>query len=762
MMNLDPSAFGHTVVLPPSGGTLMEAPCQKFINRLLEQSFLLAEDWDALPPRVQRRVVEAPDETKALDQLVKHGLLTKYQAGRIEAGTTFGLLLGSYRILERLGAGGMAVVFKAEHMDLRHHVAVKVLPPTTKEDSALESRFFAEMRIVARLRHPNIVAATDAGRTVSDDGNTILRYLVMEYVPGEDLEEVVRKHGPMSPGRACAIAYQMASALGETHKYGLVHRDIKPSNIMLTGEDQAKLLDFGLTRHFGHRMTVPGTILGTIDYMAPEQARDASTVDIRADIFGLGGTLYWCLTGKLPFPFDGNPVEALTRRLGSVPPSLRAACPDLSAELDAVVGRMMALRPEDRYAEPGAVMQALLPFVRTATGEQQRLTALSISDRMPDLAPSPGATPLPEVGQFRVLVVDDESAIRDLCRQLLAAEGAVVETAANGTQGLAMALKGKYDLVLLDVAMPDMTGVDVLQQLRQQGKDPNLKVLMFSGHITPEEMSDMLSRGADDFLTKPFSVSQLIARVQNLLRLKAAQDRAARLNRHLAAANAELERDLADHAGDAEAVRNALVLAVARIIEQREGRGTGHPVRMQRYCRTLAEAAAALPAFEDRIDCPFVDLLECCAPLHDIGRVGLPDHVLLKAGQLTPEERMVMETHTTSGADALREVTHASGAGQAFLTMAADVARHHHERHDGTGYPDRLAGDAIPLAARFVALADAYDALRCRRLYKPALPHAAAVQILTQNSPGQFDPDVLAVFQQVTGKFETIFKDVPE
>ena len=305
---------------------------------------------------------------------------------------------------------------------------------------------------------------------------------------------------------------------------------------------------------------------------------------------------------------------------------MRAACPDLSAELDAVVGRMMALRPEDRYAEPGAVMQALLPFVRTATGEQQRLDRPV--DLRADAGPHPraGATPPPEVGQFRVLVVDDESAIRDLCRQLLAAEGAVVETAANGTQGLAMALKGKYDLVLLDVAMPDMTGVDVLQRLRQQGKDPNLKVLMFSGHITPEEMSDMLSRGADDFLTKPFSVSQLIARVQNLLRLKAAQDRAARLNRHLAAANAELERDLADHAGDAEAVRNALVLAVARIIEQREGRGTGHPVRMQRYCRTLAEAAAALPAFDDRIDARSSDLLECCAPLarHRPGRAARP------------------------------------------------------------------------------------------------------------------------------------------
>src|SRR5947209_588610 len=363
MMKRDFPETINTIVLPPNSGTIIEAPSQRFINRLLEQALLLGEDWDALPPRVQRRVLECKDEPKALEQLVKHGLLTRYQAGRIEANTIFGLVLGRYRILERLGAGGMAVVFKAEHMDLRHHVAVKVLPPTTKEDSALETRFFAEMRIVARLRHPNIVAANDAGRTASDDGNSILRYLVMEYVAGEDLEEVVRRNGPMSPARACAIAYQMASALGETHKYGLVHRDIKPSNIMLTGEDTAKLLDFGLTRHFGQRMTVPGTVLGTIDFMAPEQARDASTVDIRADIYGLGGTLYWCLTGQLPFPFQGNPVEALTRRLNAPAPSIRAVDPNLPADLDAVVSRMMALKPEDRYADPTAAMQALLPFV---------------------------------------------------------------------------------------------------------------------------------------------------------------------------------------------------------------------------------------------------------------------------------------------------------------------------------------------------------------------------------------------------------------
>ena len=204
MLKNEFATLSHTIMLPPSGGTGPDAPSQKLINRLLYHALLLTEDWDALPQRVQRRILECKDDGKALEQLVKHGLLTRYQAGRIEAGTTFGLVLGSYRLLERLGAGGMAVVFKAEHMDLRHHVAVKVLPPTTKEDSALESRFFAEMRIVARLRHPNIVAATDAGKVANEEANSVLRYLVMEYVPGQDLEDVIRRNGALSP--ACTAS----------------------------------------------------------------------------------------------------------------------------------------------------------------------------------------------------------------------------------------------------------------------------------------------------------------------------------------------------------------------------------------------------------------------------------------------------------------------------------------------------------------------------------------------------------------------------
>lgn len=757
-MNHEPVNLGHTIMLPPPSAATNEAPCDKLIKRLLSAAYILSEDWEALPQRVQRRIAECKEENKALEQLVKHGLLTRYQAGRIEAGTTFGLVLGSYRLLERLGAGGMAVVFKAEHMDLRHHVAVKVLPPATKEDSALESRFFAEMRIVARLRHPNIVAATDAGKLVNEDTETVLRYLVMEYVPGQDLEDVIRRNGPMSVTRACSIAYQMASALGETHKYGLVHRDIKPSNIMLTSEDQAKLLDFGLTRHFGHRMTMPGTILGTIDYMAPEQARDASTVDIRADIYGLGGTLFWCLTGKLPFPFQGNPVEALTRRLTASAPSLRSVAPEMPAELDAVVAKMMALNPEDRYADPQSVMQALMTFVRAGTGEYEALSPIPFAETIPTMN---GDTVIKQ-DKYRVLIIDDESPVRELCKQLLETEGSIVDTASNGTQGLAAASRENYDLVLLDVAMPDLNGVEVLARLRQQHKKSNLKIIMFSGHTTPEEMSDMLSRGADDFLTKPFSVAQLLARVQNMLRLKTAQDKAAMLNHHLASANNELQQNLKVQSGDTNEVRNVLVLTLARMIEQRDGRGPGHIVRMRKYCRAIATAMGKSGPYAHIIDDQFIDWLECCSPLHDIGKVGLPDHVLTKVGALTPEERAVMEAHTVIGSDCLKEILAENGPSLSFLQTAIDITRHHHERFDGNGYPDRLAGDSIPLAARIVAVADVYDALRCRRLYKPSLPHASAIQIITQNSPGQFDPAILESIVEVAPQLEKIFKEIAD
>src|SRR5207249_4775363 len=242
-------------------------------------------------------------------------LLTAYQAERIAAGTTFGLILGNYRVLERLGTGGMGVVFKAEHLLLPRLVAIKVLPATPDQDPELLHRFFTEMSTFASLQHPNIVNAVDAGEISGGggDGGT-LHYFAMEYIHGRDIEAHVDHKGRLAVAEACDLTYQVASALAEAHKHNLVHRDIKPSNILVTPQGQAKLLDFGLARHFRSRMTTPGIVLGTIDYMAPEQARDSSTVDIRADIYGLGGTLFWSLTGRVPFPSKGNTIMDLARR----------------------------------------------------------------------------------------------------------------------------------------------------------------------------------------------------------------------------------------------------------------------------------------------------------------------------------------------------------------------------------------------------------------------------------------------------------------
>jgi serine/threonine protein kinase len=272
------------------------------LQQLLATSLVLLEDWNRLAACDREQLRQIDEPAKLLPALVSHGLLNDYQMARIEAGTTFGLILGNYRVLGRIGAGGMGVVFLAEHIELRRQVAIKVLSMSTEENVRLLQRFTAEMRAVAQLQHPNIVAATDAGKCCNPDSPTsILHYFVMEYVPGQDLEAAVQDSGPLAPAKACDLIHQVASALAEANKHHLVHRDIKPSNIRVTPEGQAKLLDFGLARHMRTRMTEPGTILGTLDFMAPEQAKDAGSVDIRADIYGLGGTLFWCLTGQLPF-----------------------------------------------------------------------------------------------------------------------------------------------------------------------------------------------------------------------------------------------------------------------------------------------------------------------------------------------------------------------------------------------------------------------------------------------------------------------------
>ena len=755
--------MGNSILHPTSssGGTHTPAPDKVtplLLRRLLTCGVVLAEDYDALPVVERQPLDSAPNESALFDALVVARLLTDFQAERVRAGRLHGLVLGNYRVLERIGTGGMGVVYRAEHRQLRTPVAIKALPPTPDQNPRTLARFFIEARAVSRLKHPNIVAAIDAGEEPArGPDQPAIPYFVMELIPGVDLERAAAA-APLPLGFACFVAHQIADALIEAHRLGLIHRDIKPSNVLVTADRQAKLLDFGLARLPGEeRLTRTGAQLGTIGYMAPEQSRNAHAVDGRADVFGLGATLFYALTGQAPF----SDVMAAF----GPPPSARALRPDVPAGLDAVLSRMLAADPVQRYPSAEAAMRALLPFVPHATIAS--VPALSTftppAFGVPRTRPAEvGSHVTVHTGPSRVLIVDDQADIRRLCRVALGAEGLVCDEAGTGPDAVALAAMHPYDLVLLDVDLPGFSGEEVLRRLRQRPPTRHLKVVMFSGAASGDDLSRILLAGADDFVTKPFSVIQLRARVKAGLRLKDAQDRSDVLNRELLTVNAELEQALEARDDELLRARNGLVLALAKLVEHRSTETGKHLLRIQRYCRLLAEEAATIPAFATIIDANLIRVMEDAVPLHDIGKAALPDHVLNKPGPLATEERLIMQAHTTIGADTLREVARQHPFATAFLHIAIDIARYHHERWDGSGYPDRLAGPDIPLVARIVAIADVYDALRSRRVYKPGLSHHTAVLTMTEGSVGHFDPALVEVFRRVAPQFDRVFRDLGE
>ena len=691
-----------------------------------------------------------------LERLAELNLINAYQAGRIKAGSWNSLVLGNYRVLGSLGAGGSGVIFEAEHMLMRRKVALKVFPVHADQSPVVITRFLREMRAVSRLDHPNIVAAFDAGMCSADHpGEPDLYYFAMEHLTGQDLEKYVQTTS-LSTASACSLVYQIASALDEAHRHLLVHRDIKPSNIFVTQNRQAKLLDFGLVRHLlGNAFTMPNVVVGTLDYMAPEQAFDPTQVDIRTDIFSLGAVLFFALTGASPFPTHGTLMEAVMRRRQQAPLSARALRADIPQDLENVMGRMLALRPEDRYPTPQAVMHALLPFLENpALAHAPTKSSAGGPDQM--LTAEAGTRPA------RVLIVDaDAGQLRQFARALTAAGLECLEVV--DADSALQTLRGeKVQAVLLAARLPGTDGRALLKALREAPPCPNLKIILTAQEFAHDELAALLLAGADDYLRLPISNVQMAARVKSALRHKEAQDRTDQLSRQLLEMNTELERSVGARTIDMVQARNALVLALARLVEYRSTETHAHLTRMQRYCTTLAQEASGITALADQIDPEFMQTIECCAPLHDIGNVCLPDHVLLKAGRLDEEESRIMHRHTVIGADTLQNVARRFGTRVGFLRMAIDIARHHHEHYDGTGYPDRLAGANIPLAARMVTIADAYDALRSRRSQRPGLSQSATLQIMLENSAGKFDPILLGAFQRCAPQFERIFRELPD
>ena len=325
------------------------------------------------PDEVLDELASSTDVRAAARELTDGQWLTPFQANRLLQGRSADLVLEPYLLLDRIGEGGAGEVYKARHRRTSRLAAVKVLRPELLADPDMVERFAREVRAAGRLDHPHVVRAYDAGRA----GAAL--FIAMEYVDGIDLFRAVRRDGPLPPDRAADYARQAALGLAHAHERGLVHRDVKPHNLLLTGRaGTVKVADLGLARatqtrdesHLSAAATAAGTLLGTPDYMAPEQVDDAGTVDARADVYGLGATLYYLLTGRPPFP-GGGLMQKLVKIKLSDPLPADEVRPEVPAGLAALVGRMMAKRPADRV--PTAAMAAALlePWV-AGTGVTQR------------------------------------------------------------------------------------------------------------------------------------------------------------------------------------------------------------------------------------------------------------------------------------------------------------------------------------------------------------------------------------------------------
>jgi serine/threonine-protein kinase len=351
--------IGHWSSTKPEVAMSIPSPTE-LLAFLEEHAFLTSAEVRQLGTSLS----QFADSESLARVLIEQNCLTAYQANLLLQGQGEELVLGPYRILDQLGEGGMGQVLEAHHTSMDRIVALKVITRSRLSNPTALARFQREVRAVAKLSHPNIVTAFD----VSQVGDT--HFLSMEHVGGIDLAKLVQQSGPLPIPTACEYIRQAAVGLQHAHEEGLVHRDIKPGNLMVarpeaSGPPVIKILDFGLARfesetiHAG-RLTQLGKLVGTVDYIAPEQAQDARTADIRADIYSLGCSLFYLLTGKPPFS-GSDAVQRISARVLGEAPLLRQVRPEVSPALERVVARMMARQPADRYQTPGEVARALEP-----------------------------------------------------------------------------------------------------------------------------------------------------------------------------------------------------------------------------------------------------------------------------------------------------------------------------------------------------------------------------------------------------------------
>jgi serine/threonine protein kinase len=365
-----------------------------FLAGVRQSGLIEPKRLDKLLDELQQSGVNLSESAAISAALVERHAITDWQSEKLLQGRHKGFLLGRYKLMSLLGTGEMSAVYLAEHVKMERRCAIKVLPANKVQDTSYLGRFHREARAVATLNHPNIVKAFDVDQ--QSEGGTEIHFLVMEFVEGKNLGALVAEQGPLEFAAAVDIIRQAADGLHHAHEHGLVHRDVKPENFLIDSDGHVKLLDLGLARFFQssdeESLTIKHDekVLGTADYLAPEQAVDSHKVDLRADVYSLGCTFYYALTGHPPFT-DGSLVQRLLAHQTRKPPSVKYDRPDAPEELLAILDKMMAKRPAERYQSAAAVTEALSRWLIEHAAESWKQKHVNLVARYA------GAAVIPEV-----------------------------------------------------------------------------------------------------------------------------------------------------------------------------------------------------------------------------------------------------------------------------------------------------------------------------------------------------------------------------
>jgi len=354
------------------------------------------------------------------------------------------------------------------------------------------------------------------------------------------------------------------------------------------------------------------------------------------------------------------------------------------------------------------------------------------------------------------LVVDDEPPNQLILEDLLEQQFTVI-IASNGRQALDyLNTQGQIDLILMDIMMPEMDGFEACRQIKSEPGLQDIPLLFLTSLGSAADEEHGLSLGAGDFIHKPFSPAVVLARVRNHIELARSRKLLCQRNAALELQVQERTRALLHETQQVSRAQESTINSLCALAELRDNETGNHIRRTQNYVRTLATRLSKSPRFALALSKETIAILFKSAPLHDVGKVAIPDAILLKPGKLTEAEWVIMKKHATYGRDALVQAENELGDSVSFLRFAREIAYGHHEKWDGSGYPQGLRGEAIPLSARIMAVADVYDALISRRVYKPAMAHPQAVQIIMQGRGSHFDPAIIDLLVDVIDEFQVI------